>query len=92
MAADGDREDQFVELSDQFQMPKFSTDQTCKSYTNSPGVLDHGQFEAALGSCATLPAADEYLLLSCVFFALAGPLDVAQLLTELKTETQAVVK
>lgn len=58
-------------------MPKFSTDQTCNSYTNSPGVLDHGQFEAALESYATPPAADEYLPLSCVFFALAGPLDAA---------------
>lgn len=49
----------------------------CKSYTNSPGVLDRGQFEAVLESYATLPAADEYLPLSCVFFALAGPLDAA---------------
>lgn len=56
-------------------MPKFSTDETC--YTNLPGVLDHEQFEAALESYATLPAADEYLPLSCVFFALAGPSNVA---------------
>lgn len=56
---------------------KFSTDQMCQSYRNSPGVLDRGQFEAVLESYATLPAADEYLPLSCVFFALAGPLDAA---------------
>lgn len=68
-----------MELSAQvsFYMPEFSTDQTWKKYTNSPGVLDHGQFEAALESYATLPAVDEYLPLSCVFFALAGPLGVA---------------
>lgn len=72
-------EEHVVELGaqDTFHMPKFSTDETCKWYSNSPGVLDHELFEAALGSYATLPAADEYLPLSCVFFALAGPLDVA---------------
>lgn len=58
-------------------MAEFSTDQTCMSYTNSPGALDRGQFEAALESYATLPVVDEYLPLSCVFFALAGPLDAA---------------
>lgn len=73
----GNMEDHVVELGahDTFHMPKFSTDETC--YTNLPGVLDHEQFEAALESYATLPAADEYLPLSCVFFALAGPSNVA---------------
>lgn len=79
MAATGNIEDHVVELGtqDTFQLPKFSTDETWKWYTNSPEVLDHEQFEAALEFYATLPAADEYLLLSCVFFALAGPLDAA---------------
>lgn len=49
----------------------------CVSYTNSPAVLDRGQSEAVLEFSATLPAADEYLPLSCVFFALAGPLGAA---------------
>lgn len=45
----------------------------CMSYSYSPEVLDRGQSEAVLEFSATLLAADEYLPLSCVFSAPAGP-------------------
>lgn len=50
-------------------------------------ALDRGPFEAALEFSSALLAADGYLLLSSVSAALAGLLDAAWLLTELKTET-----
>lgn len=50
-------------------------------------ALDHGPFEVVLEFSLVLLAADEYLPLSSVSAALAGLLDAAWLLTELKTET-----
>lgn len=54
-----------------------------------PVALDHGPFEVVLEFSLVLLAADEYLPLSSVSAALAGLLDAAWLLTELKTETGA---